>query len=84
VPTSIYNVRYASLRAALTAARKEAGLTQVELAERLGLGQPYVSKVERGETYIDLMLWVEWVQACGQVPGRYLDQSISGFPQFGA
>jgi transcriptional regulator with XRE-family HTH domain len=35
--------------------RKEAGLTQVGLAERLGKPQSYVSKVERGERIIDLV-----------------------------
>lgn len=29
--------------------RKESGLTQIELAERLGMPQSYVSKVETGE-----------------------------------
>jgi ribosome-binding protein aMBF1 (putative translation factor) len=37
----------------LRLARQEAGLTQVEVAERLGQPQPYVSKIERGERRID-------------------------------
>jgi transcriptional regulator with XRE-family HTH domain len=36
-------------RSRLIAARKSAGLTQVELAERLGEYQSFVSKVETGE-----------------------------------
>lgn len=77
MPTSIYHTRYAKLRVALVTVRKEARLTQVDLAERLGVGQSYVSKVERGETYVDLMMWVEWLVACGKVPGSYLDLILS-------
>ncbi len=44
--------------------RKQAGLSQVQLAERLGVGQSFVSKVERGESYVDVMLFVDWCQAC--------------------
>jgi len=44
--------------------RREAGLTQVQLAEKLGKGQSYVSKVERGEQYLDVLEFVEWCEAC--------------------
>jgi transcriptional regulator with XRE-family HTH domain len=46
----------------LREARFKAGVTQVELAERLGMDQTYVSKIEKGVRRIDaveLMLWVE-------------------------
>lgn len=39
----------ASLAVCLATARIEAGLTQQELAERIGKSQPYVSKLESGE-----------------------------------
>ncbi|KFX27156.1 helix-turn-helix domain-containing protein [Ralstonia solanacearum] len=44
--------------------RKDAGLTQVQLAEKLGRGQSYVSKVERGEQYLDVLEFVAWCEAC--------------------
>lgn len=77
--TSIYHARYAALRLALARVRKEAGITQIDLATQLGVGQSYISKVERGETYVDLMLWVEWMNACGVSPGKSLDRVIAGF-----
>ena len=43
--------------------RRDAGLTQAELAERLGKPQSYVSKVERGERIIDLVEIRWWCQA---------------------
>jgi transcriptional regulator with XRE-family HTH domain len=46
--------------------RKDAGLTQAQLAERLGKPQSYVSKVERGERIIDLVEIRWWCLALDQ------------------
>ena len=35
--------------------RIKSGLTQADLAARLGVGQSYISKIERGELGIDLI-----------------------------
>ncbi len=80
MPTSIYHPRYQALRDALMAARMAAGLTQVQMAERLGVGQSYVSKIERGESYVDLMTFVDWCAACGLKPGLTLDQLLQTTP----
>ncbi|MEB2504762.1 helix-turn-helix transcriptional regulator [Burkholderia sp. BCCIQ04A] len=60
----IYGQRYEKLRHVLKQVRREAGLTQVQLAEALGRGQSYVSKVERGEQYLDVLEFIEWCEAC--------------------
>ncbi len=44
--------------------RRAAGLSQVGLAEALGVGQSHVSKVERGEMYVDVMVFIGWCPAC--------------------
>lgn len=36
----------------------------MQLAEKLGRGQSYVSKVERGEQYVDVIEFLEWCDAC--------------------
>lgn len=61
-------------------ARKTAGLTQVQMAEQLGVGQSYVSKIERGESYVDLMTFVDWCAACGLKPGLTLDLLLQTAP----
>lgn len=73
MPESIHHPRYQTLRAAMVTARKEAGLTQIQMAGRLEVGQSYVSKIERGESYVDLMTYVDWYTACGLRPGAMLD-----------
>lgn len=69
---SIYESDYSSLRSALRLVRLEAELTQTELARRLGVGQSYVSKIERGEAFVEVLLYVRWCQACGADPGATL------------
>ncbi|WP_394754956.1 helix-turn-helix domain-containing protein [Rhodoferax sp.] len=61
----------------MVAARKAAGLTQVEMAQRLAVGQSYVSKIERGESYVDVMTYVDWYAACGHQPGVVLDALLA-------
>jgi len=80
VPVSLYHPRYRGLRSALIAMRKQAALSQVQLAKRLGLGQSFVSKIERGEAYIELTLFIDWCQACGMKPGVALDQLLAAQP----
>jgi transcriptional regulator with XRE-family HTH domain len=46
-------------------ARKRAGLTQVELAERLGTTQPQIARWENGKTSPSFRAVVEAIRACG-------------------
>ena len=52
---SIYTDEYAAVLRLLKAARKKSGVTQVDLAERLGQTQSFVSKVERGDRRLDIV-----------------------------
>jgi transcriptional regulator with XRE-family HTH domain len=52
---SIYSPEYAAALRVLRQAREHAGLTQVELAERLGQTQSFVTKVERGDRRLDIV-----------------------------
>lgn len=47
------------------AARKRAGLSQEELARRLGKPQSYVSKYENGERRLDVVEVAEIAEAMG-------------------
>jgi transcriptional regulator with XRE-family HTH domain len=52
---SIHTPEYAVLLRLLREARERAGVTQVELAGRLDQTQSFVSKVELGDSRIDLV-----------------------------
>jgi len=65
VQKSIHTVQHAHLRVLLREARQGAGLTQVQLAERLDIPQAVVSNVERGERRLDLVELCEYCEALG-------------------
>lgn len=69
---SIHHPRYEILRVYLKALRKGARLTQAELARRLEIDQSHLSKIERGERYMDVLLYIDWCRACGVDPGEEL------------
>jgi transcriptional regulator with XRE-family HTH domain len=45
--------------------RIDAGLTQADLAQRLGKPQSYVAKVETQERRLDVVEFVRWAVSCG-------------------
>jgi transcriptional regulator with XRE-family HTH domain len=56
------------LRAFLVEKRKGAGLRQIDLAERLGRRQDYVSYVETGQKLLEVVELMEWADAIGFDP----------------
>ena len=69
---SLHHKRYAKLRSVLKEVRQSAGLTQVQLAERLNMEQSNLSKIERGERFVDTMLFIDFCKACGAVPAEVI------------
>ena len=70
--SSAQTARYRAFLRRLRAARREAGLTQVAVARRLGKPQSFVSKCESGERRVDV---VE-LDAFARVYGRRLDDFL--------
>jgi transcriptional regulator with XRE-family HTH domain len=54
----------------LKAARKKQGLTQWQLAERLGCQQPLVAKIERAARRLDIAEFIDVAQAIGVDPSK--------------
>lgn len=80
VTKSVFSDKYDRFRRRLIEARKQAGLTQVELSERLSRPQSFVSKYERGERRLDVIEFFEVARAMGVDPLdflRILDDSPS-------
>jgi transcriptional regulator with XRE-family HTH domain len=63
MPKSLHTSAYEHFLAELRDAREQAGLTQVQLAEKLGVDQTFVSKGERGVRRLDIVELRGWLQA---------------------
>ncbi len=59
---SLHSKKYSRLLAVLREARKDAGLTQTQVAAKFGAHASFVSKCESGERRIDA---VELAEFCG-------------------
>ncbi|MDO8900749.1 MAG: helix-turn-helix transcriptional regulator [Phenylobacterium sp.] len=81
MPGNLYTEAYSAFVGLLRDARVAAGLTQEELANRLGRPQSFVSKSERRERRIDVVEFIEIARALGLDPARLLaDVERSGQP----
>jgi transcriptional regulator with XRE-family HTH domain len=74
---SIKAEAYQAILPILASARREAGLTQAEVAARLGKPQSYISKVEQGERRLDVVEFCLLADAFGIEPGRLLQRIAS-------
>jgi len=69
---STFTREYALLCKLLRECREAAGITQVQMAERLGETQSYVSKVERGERRLDLVQLSYFCKSIGIGLGEFV------------
>jgi transcriptional regulator with XRE-family HTH domain len=75
---SIHSPQHQKLRELLIAARKKAGLTQAEVAERLGRPQSFVAKYEGGERRLDVVEFIQVARAVNMDPARTVRTVASG------
>lgn len=73
---STHNSDYQLLLGLLRSERERLGVTQTELASRLGNTQTFVSKFERGERRIDAVELVEIAEALGVQPAKLFGQFL--------
>lgn len=65
---SVFLLSYGVLTQCLVDARTAAGVTQIELAERLGRPQSFVSKVEGGDRRLDVIEFLQITAALNVEP----------------
>ena len=65
---SMFTNGYQQVVAAIVAMRKQAGLTQRQLAEALGREQNLVGRIETGQRRVDLVEFVWICRVCGVSP----------------
>ncbi|MCL7999967.1 helix-turn-helix domain-containing protein [Brucella sp. 21LCYQ03] len=63
---------YSRMIELLIAARKDAGITQVELGKRIGQRQTFVSKFEQGERRLDIAEFIAVSRAIGSDPQKII------------
>jgi transcriptional regulator with XRE-family HTH domain len=65
MPKSVFSGAHRHLVAVLKGAREEAGLTQAELARRVGKDQSYISIIEGSQRRVDVLEFVALARALG-------------------
>ena len=68
MPKTTFTDAYKAMLELIVAARRNAGVTQVELSERLGKPQSWVSNVERGHRRVDVIEFCAIARAVGSNP----------------
>jgi transcriptional regulator with XRE-family HTH domain len=61
--SSVFTKKYETFRELLTQYRKDAGVTQQSLAEKLDKPQSFVSKFESGERRLDVIEFLDVAEA---------------------
>lgn len=74
MPGPTHRKRYEAFLSQLRAARLNAGLTQIETAQRLGSTQTFVSKCERGERRLDVVDLLDFLEAFGVPPADFIGE----------
>jgi transcriptional regulator with XRE-family HTH domain len=76
---SLRSTDHKRLIALLVAAREKAGLTQQQLADRLGKPQSFVAKYEGGERRIDVIEFLAISQALEFDPARAVREMVGKY-----
>jgi transcriptional regulator with XRE-family HTH domain len=81
----IHDRRYQAIASLLAGMRREQGLLQQDMAERLGRTQTFVSKYESGMRRVDLIELLDILRALGIDPHEFMDrvlaQSVTALPR---
>jgi len=68
VPKSQFAAIYLKVPTLLRKMREDAGITQRDLAKKIGKSQPWVFKSEAASRRVDIAEFLEWAVGCGVEP----------------
>ncbi|HEV2817645.1 MAG TPA: helix-turn-helix transcriptional regulator [Allosphingosinicella sp.] len=80
MPKSVFSDSYRLLLELLRQTRTDAGVSQSELARRLGRPQPFISYVESGERRVDVIEFYAIMKALGADPERKFSEFVRQLP----
>ena len=81
MPKSVFTKEYRALLETLRRARKNAGVSQTELARRLNKSQQFVSFIELGTRRVDVVEFYAIMKALGADPAEALTGLLRQFPE---
>jgi transcriptional regulator with XRE-family HTH domain len=81
LPKSMFTPEYRILLDIVVGERDKSGLTQQDLADRLGKPQPWVSYVENGVRRLDALEFIAVMRALGADPRAVFDDFVSRLPE---
>jgi transcriptional regulator with XRE-family HTH domain len=73
VTKSVFSARYRAFRRLLKESRQKSGVTQEQLAKKIGWSQTDVSKAERGERRLDVVEFLIWAKAIGVDAAKFVE-----------
>lgn len=74
-PNPVFGPEYQVLRATLIAARRQAGLSQRDLAARLGKCCSHVSRIESGQRRVDVLEFYLIARSLGAEPAELFNEA---------
>lgn len=80
---SVFLKSYGTLTTCLVDARTAAGVTQWELAARLGRPQSFVSKVESGDRRLDVIEFLQIIKALNVEPEPIIQSLVAALANDG-
>jgi transcriptional regulator with XRE-family HTH domain len=83
MPKTLFTEGHAALVAILIEARKRSGLTQEQLAAKLGKDQSYVSLIERSQRRVDVVEFVALANALAADPAELFGRFLANLPTDG-
>ena len=80
MPKAVFSDAYKVILFHLIQERKQAGITQQELANRLNRPQPFISQIENGVRRIDVLEFYAIAKAIGTDPAWLFNQIAKELP----
>ena len=81
MPKTIFTGAHTLLVETLRTARKDAGLTQAELAARIGRDQSYISLIEGSQRRVDTLEFVVLCRAMAADPVALFEKLVTSLPR---
>jgi transcriptional regulator with XRE-family HTH domain len=78
---SVFTERYARFLEMLCNAREDSGLTQIEVARKMGRPQSFVSKCESGERPVDVVELFDFCRVYGKSVTRLVKELLKANSQ---